>query len=102
MIELKVTKIVSVTSHVEATIGDHTIKGDVRVRNNETVESIDSGSVTGDGNNQVANFNYYGANNLNINYQTTDSDEVASISSNVSEFIKAITDNPEGVTSVTK
>lgn len=101
MLDLKVKKIVSVTSHVEATIGDHTISGDVRVRNGN-IENIDSGSVTGDGNNQVASFNYYGTNNLNINYQTTDSDEMNSISSGVGEFIKAVNSDPDKVTVVTE
>ena len=100
MTELKVTKIVSMTSLVEGTIGELSIKGDVRVRNNETVESVDSGVVCGANGNQLANFNYYGSNNMNINYQTTDADEVASISSAVGEFVKTVADEPSKVTVV--
>lgn len=98
MTELKVTKIVSLTSHVEGVVGGLTIKGDVRVRNSEVVESVDSGVVSGSNGNQLANFNYYGSNNMNINYQTTDSDEVASISSAVGEFVKTVVDEPSKVT----
>ena len=48
---LRVTKIVSMTSNVEATVNGLSINANVRVHNNDTIEGVDSGSVndsTGD------------------------------------------------------
>lgn len=44
--EIKVTKIVSMTSNVEATVNELSINANVRVRNNDAIEGVDSGSVT--------------------------------------------------------
>lgn len=43
--EIKVTKIVSMTSNVEATVNELSINANVRVCNNDTIEGVDSGSV---------------------------------------------------------
>lgn len=43
--EIKVTKIVSMTSNVEATANELSINANVRVRNKDTIEGVDSGSV---------------------------------------------------------
>ena len=43
--EIKVTKIVSMTSNVEATVNGLSINANVRVRNNDTIENVDGGNV---------------------------------------------------------
>lgn len=43
--EIKVTKIVSMTSNVEATVNELSINANVRVRNKDTIEGVDSCSV---------------------------------------------------------
>lgn len=45
MMNLKVTKIVSMTSNVEATVNGLSINANVRVRNNDTIESVDGDNV---------------------------------------------------------
>lgn len=57
--EIKVTKIVSMTSNVEATLNELSINANVRVRNNDAIEGVDSGSVTDSTGNQLASFSYY-------------------------------------------
>ena len=65
--KITVTKIVSMTSNVEATVNELSINANVRVRNNDTIEGVDSGSVNNSTGNQLASFSYYGSNNLNVN-----------------------------------
>lgn len=92
--EIKVTKIVSMTSNVEATVNELSINANVRVRNNDTIEGIDSGNVKDSNNNQLASFSYYGSNNLNINYNSIENGNVASVSTVVNDFIKELEKNP--------
>ena len=98
--ELKVNKIVAVTSNVEATSGNYTVKADVRVRNSDTIEGISNGYVVDEKNNQVANFNYYSVNSMNVNYQTSDSEKVTAISTAIGEFIAALEAEPASVIAV--
>lgn len=92
--EIKVTKIVSMTSNVEATVNELSINANVRVRNNDTIEGIDSGNVKDSNSNQLASFSYYGSNNLNINYNSIEDGNVASVSTAVNDFIKELEKNP--------
>ena len=92
--EIKVTKIVSMTSNVEATVNELSINANVRVRNNDTIEGIDSGNVKDSNSNQLASFSYYGSNNLNINYNSIENGNVASVSTAVNDFIKEVEKNP--------
>lgn len=92
--EIKVTKIVSMTSNVEATVNELSINANVRVRNNDTIEGIDSGNVKDCNSNQLASFSYYGSNNLNINYNSIENGNVASVSTAVNDFIKELEKNP--------
>lgn len=92
--EIKVTKIVSMTSNVEATVNELSINANVRVRNNDTIEGVDSGNVKDSNSNQLASFSYYGSNNLNINYNSIENDNVASVSTAVNDFIKELEKNP--------
>ena len=92
--EIKVTKIVSMTSNVEATVNELSINANVRVRNNDTIEGIDSGNVKDCNSNQLASFSYYGSNNLNINYNNIENGNVASVSTAVNDFIKELEKNP--------
>lgn len=92
--EIKVTKIVSMTSNVEATVNELSINANVRVRNNDTIEGVDSGNVKDSNSNQLASFSYYGSNNLNINYNSIEDGNVASVSSAVNDFIKELEKNP--------
>lgn len=92
--EIKVTKIVSMTSNVEATVNELSINANVRVRNNDTIEGIDSGNVKDSNSNQLASFSYYGTNNLNINYNSIENGNVASVSTAVNAFIKELEKNP--------
>lgn len=92
--EIKVTKIVSMTSNVEATVNELSINANVRVRNNDTIECIDSGNVKDSNSNQLASFSYYGSNNLNINYNSIENGNVASVSTAVNDFIKELEKNP--------
>ena len=92
--EIKVTKIVSMTSNVEATVNELSINANVRVRNNDTIEGIDSGNVKDSNSNQLASFSYYGSNNLNINYNNIENGNVASVSTAVNDFIKELEKNP--------
>lgn len=92
---LRVTKIVSMTSNVEATVNGLSINANVRVRNNDTIEGVDSGSVNNNSTgNQIASFSYYGSNNLNINYNSIENGNVASVSTAVNDFIKELEKNP--------
>lgn len=91
---LKVTKIVSMTSNVEATVNGLSINANVRVRNNDTIEGIDGGNVNNSTGNQLASFSYYGSNNLNINYNNIDNGNVATVSTAVNDFIKELEKNP--------
>ena len=91
---LRVTKIVSMTSNVEATVNELSINANVRVRNNDTIEGVDSGSVNNSTGNQLASFSYYGSNNLNINYNSIENGNVASVSTAVNDFIKELEKNP--------
>ena len=95
--EIKVTKIVSMTSNVEATVNELSINANVRVRNNDTIEGIDSGNVKDSNSNQLASFSYYGSNNLNINYNSIENGNVASVSTAVNDFIKELEKNPSFV-----
>ena len=92
--EIKVTKIVSMTSNVEATVNELSINANVRVRNNDTIEGIDGGNVNNTAGNQLASFSYYGSNNLNINYNNIDNGNVATVSTAVNDFIKELEKNP--------
>lgn len=98
--EIKVTKIVSMTSNVEATVNELSINANVRVRNNDTIEGVDSGSVTDSTGNQLASFSYYGRNNLNINYNNIENGNVATVSTIVNDFIKELEKNPSLVSIV--
>lgn len=98
--EIKVTKIVSMTSNVEATVNELSINANVRVRNNDTIEGIDSGNVKDSNSNQLASFSYYGSNNLNINYNSIENGNVASVSTAVNDFIKELEKNPSLVSTV--
>lgn len=91
---LKVTKIVSMTSNVEVTLNGLSINANVRVRNNDTIEGIDGGNVNNSTGNQLASFSYYGSNNLNINYNNIDNGNVATVSTAVNDFIKELEKNP--------
>lgn len=91
---LKVTKIVSMTSNVEVTLNGLSINANVRVRNNDTIEGIDGGNVNNSTGNQLASFSYYGSNNLNINYNNIDNGNVATVSTAVNDFIKEVEKNP--------
>lgn len=92
--EIKVTKIVSMTSNVEANVNELSINANVRVRNNDTIEGVDSGNVKDSNNNQLASFSYYGSNNLNINYNNIENGNVTSVSTAVNDFIKELEKNP--------
>ena len=92
--EIKVTKIVSMTSNVEATVNELSINANVRVRNNDTIEGVDSGNVKDSNSNQLASFSYYGSNNLNINYNSIENGNVTSVSTAVNDFIKELEKNP--------
>ena len=92
--EIKVNKIVSMTSNVEATVNELSINANVRVRNNDTIECIDSGNVKDSNSNQLASFSYYESNNLNINYNSIENDNVTSVSTTVNDFIKELEKNP--------
>lgn len=92
--EIKVTKIVSMTSNVEVTLNGLSINANVRVRNNDTIEGIDGGNVNNTAGNQLASFSYYGSNNLNINYNNIDNGNVATVSTAVNDFIKELEKNP--------
>lgn len=92
--KIKVTKIVSMTSNVEATVNELSINANVRVRNNDTIEGIDGGNVNNTAGNQLASFSYYGSNNLNINYNNIDNGNVATVSTAVNDFIKELEKNP--------
>lgn len=92
--EIKVTKIVSMTSNVEATVNELSINANVRVRNNDTIECIDSGNVKDSNSNQLASFSYYESNNLNINYNNIENNNVASVSIAINDFIKELEKNP--------
>lgn len=92
--EIKVTKIVSMTSNVEATVNELSINANVRVRNNDAIEGVDSGSVTDSTGNQLASFSYYGRNNLNINYNNIENGNVATVSTIVNDLIKELEKNP--------
>lgn len=92
--KITVTKIVSMTSNVEATVNELSINANVRVRNNDTIESVDSGNVKDSNSNQLASFSYYGSNNLNINYNSIKDGNVASVSTAVNDFIKELEKNP--------
>lgn len=92
--EIKVTKIVSMTSNVEATVNELSINANVRVRNNDTIEGVDSGNVKDCNSNQLASFSYYGSNNLNINYNNIENGNVTSVSTAVNDFIKELEKNP--------
>ena len=98
--EIKVTKIVSMTSNVEATVNELSINANVRVRNNDTIEGVDSGNVKDSNSNQLASFSYYGSNNLNINYNSIENGNVASVSTAVNNFIKDLEKNPALVSTV--
>lgn len=91
--EIKVTKIVNMTSNVEATVNELSINANVRVRNNDIIEGVDSGNVKDSNSNQLASFSYYGNNNLNINYNNIENGNVASISTAVNDFIKELEKN---------
>ena len=92
--EIKVTKIASMTSNVEATVNELSINANVRVRNNDAIEGVDSGRVTDSTGNQLASFSYYGRNNLNINYNNIENGNVATVSTIVNDFIKELEKNP--------
>lgn len=92
--EINVTKIVSMTSNVEATVNELSINANVRVRNNDTIEGVDSGSVKNSTGDQLASFSYYGSNNLNINYNSIENGNVTSVSTAVNDFIKKLEENP--------
>lgn len=92
--EIKVTRIVSMTSNVEATVNELSINANVRVRNNDTIECIDSGNVKDSNSNQLASFSYYESNNLNINYNNIENNNVASVSIAINDFIKELEKNP--------
>ena len=85
--KITVTKIVSMTSNVEATVNELSINANVRVRNNDTIEGVDSGSVNNSTGNQLASFSYYGSNNLNINYNNIENGNVATVSTAINDFI---------------
>ena len=91
---LKVTKIVSMTSNVEATVNELSINANVRVRNNDTIEGVDSGNVIDSTGDQLATFSYYGSNNLNVNYNNIENGNVAAVSTAVNDFIKELEKNP--------
>lgn len=92
--EIKVTKIVSMTSNVEVTLNGLSINANVRVRNNDTIEGVDGGTVNNGTSNQLASFSYYGSNNLNINYNNIENGNVAAVSTAVNDFIKELEKNP--------
>ena len=92
--EIKVNKIVSMTSNVEATVNELSINANVRVRNNDTIEGVDSGNVKDSNSNQLASFSYYGSNNLSINYNSIENGNVVSVSTIVNDFIKELEKNP--------
>lgn len=98
--EIRVTKIVSMTSNVEATVNELSINANVRVCNNDTIEGVDSGNVNNTTGNQLASFSYYGSNNLNINYNSIENGIVASVSTAVNDFIKELEKNPSLVSTV--
>lgn len=98
--KITVTKIVSMTSNIEATVNELSINANVRVRNNDTIESVDSGNVNNSTGNQLASFSYYGSNNLNINYNSIENGNVASVSTAVNDFIKELEKNPSLVSTV--
>lgn len=98
--KITVTKIVSMTSNVETTVNELSINANVRVRNNDTIEGVDSGNVNNSTGNQLASFSYYGNNNLNINYNSIENGNVASVSTAVNDFIKELEKNPSLVSTV--
>lgn len=92
--EIKVTKIVSMTSNVEATVNGLSIDANVRVRNNDTIENVDGGNVKDSTGEQLASFSYYGSNNLNVNYNNIENGNVAAVSTAINDFIKELEKNP--------
>ena len=92
--KITVTKIVSMTSNVEATVNELSINANVRVRNNDTIEGVDSGNVNNSTGNQLASFSYYGSNNLNVNYNNIENGNVAAVSTAINDFIKELEKNP--------
>lgn len=84
--KITVTKIVSMTSNVEATVNELSINANVRVRNNDTIEGVDSGSVNNSTGNQLASFSYYGSNNLNVNYNNIENGNVAAVSTAIRNY----------------
>ena len=93
--KIKVIKTVSMTSNVEATVNGLSIDANVRVRNNDTIEGVDSGNVIDSTGDQLATFSYYGSNNLNVNYNNIENGNVAAVSTAVNDFIKELEKNPD-------
>ena len=85
--EVKVKAIAGFKASVEATGVSAKITAIVAVEGNKYA-NIENGSVNSndDANKQLATFAHYGG--LNINYQTTDEDEIVAVVTDVTKFVK--------------
>lgn len=101
--EVKVKEIVGFKASIEAVGASTTIKAVVSVENGKYA-NIENGSVSdNDGDKELlATFAHYGG--LNINYQTTDEDEIIAAVTDVTKFVKYCKTNAEklGTVSVTE
>lgn len=85
--EVNVKEIVGFKASIEAVGASTTIKAVVSVENGKYA-NIENGSVSdNDGDKELlATFAHYGG--LNINYQTTDEDEIVAVVTDVTRFVK--------------
>ena len=85
--EVKVKAIAGFKASVEAVGTSTTIKAIVSVENDKYA-NIENGSVSSNEGNKelLATFAHYGG--LNINYQTTDEDEIVAVVTDVTKFVK--------------
>ena len=85
--EVKVKAIAGFKASVEAVGASTTIKAIVSVENDKYA-NIENGSVSSNDDDKglLATFAHYGG--LNINYQTTDEDEIVAVVTDVTKFVK--------------
>ena len=85
--EVKVKAIAGFKASVEAVGASTTIKAIVSVESDKYA-NIENGSVSSNEGNKemLATFAHYGG--LNINYQTTDEDEIVAVVTDVTKFVK--------------
>ena len=85
--EVKVKAIAGFKASVEAVGASTTIKAIVSVENDKYA-NIENGSINSndDANKQLATFAHFGG--ININYLTTDEDEIIAVITDVTKFVK--------------